>query len=67
MNNQSKLARQIFYCLRVGDDLVLDKVYPLYIRYVKCLGKGEADYNLLEQVNKKYADYQVKKYMYYEC
>jgi len=34
MNNQSKLARQILYAIRTKDDISLNKVYPLYNRYI---------------------------------
>lgn len=63
MNNQSKLAKKIFYCLRTGNDLVLDKVYPLYIRYIRFIGKENINERLFCQVNTKYIDYKKEKYV----
>jgi len=62
MNNQSKLAKILFKAMKEKNDKILNEKYPLYIRYVKFLGKGEADYNLLSQVKTNYADYKIIKY-----
>ena len=63
MNNQSKLSRQILYAIANKDDLVLDKVYPLYNRYLRKIGRDNTDWFLLEKVNTIYVDYKKAKYL----
>jgi len=65
MNNQSKLARQILYAIRTKDNISLNKVYPLYNRYMKFLfhnAKDKIDGELLEKINKDYVNYKKEQF-----
>ena len=63
MNNQSKLARQIIYAIGTEDEISLKKVYPLYHRYLRRIGKENIDEPLLIKVNGYYTGFMLNKYV----
>ena len=63
MNNQSKLARQIIYAIWTDDEVSLKKVYPLYHRYLRRIGKENIDEPLLERINEYYTGFMLNKYV----